>query len=74
MPEVFAMNEPKLMVSTAAAGYPVASGSAHARMADRHRLAAPVMRQLLTLVRATGGLVRDVVYVTVDALRGRYDH
>lgn len=29
---------------------------------------------LLALVRAVGGAIRDTVYVTLDALRGRYDH
>jgi hypothetical protein len=33
-----------------------------------------MMNLLLSLVCAVGGAVRDTVYVTLDALRGRYDH
>jgi hypothetical protein len=33
-----------------------------------------VMNLLLSLVRGVGNAVRNTVYVTVDALRGRYDH
>jgi hypothetical protein len=32
------------------------------------------MNLLLTLVRGLGTAVRNTVFVTVDALRGRYDH
>jgi hypothetical protein len=33
-----------------------------------------IMNLLLSLVRGLGNAVRNTVYVTVDALRGRYDH
>jgi hypothetical protein len=33
-----------------------------------------IMNLLLSMVRAVGGAVRDTVYVTLDAIRGRYDH
>jgi hypothetical protein len=31
------------------------------------------LRQLAAIVCAMGGVLRDIVYVTIDALRGRYD-
>jgi len=33
-----------------------------------------IMNLLLSLVRAVGGAVRDTIYITLDAIRGRYDH
>jgi hypothetical protein len=33
-----------------------------------------IMNLLLALVRSMGSAVRETLYVTVDALRGRYDH
>jgi len=41
------------------------------------RAAAPspgMTAALLSAVCVFGGVVRDTVYVTLDALRGRYDH
>jgi hypothetical protein len=35
---------------------------------------AGVTAVLLSAVCVLGGVVRDTVYVTLDALRGRYDH
>jgi hypothetical protein len=36
--------------------------------------ASPRLRNLVSMAYATGGVVRDMVFVTLDALRGRYDH
>jgi len=33
-----------------------------------------IMNLLLALVRSMGSAMRETLYVTVDALRGRYDH
>jgi len=32
------------------------------------------IRGLMAFAFAMGGVVRDAVYITADALRGRYDH
>lgn len=32
------------------------------------------LRHALAAVLAMGGVMRDIVFVTIDALRGRYDH
>lgn len=32
------------------------------------------LQQVIAAICAVGGVLRDIVYVTIDALRGRYDH
>ena len=50
----------------------VMSGDAPALGASGFR-GVSALRQALAAVLAMGGVLRDIVYVTIDALRGRYD-